>query len=207
MRWRAITTQKGNAASSAAIEIGAAKLTKRKLVLNAGRLSLTAALSDNNDIQKNGVRWDVYGAETDEDGKRRHVIHSYDWRTNFYLPAGRYYITVSQGNARSSSEVAVAPGKKTSERIVLNAGKVKLAALLKRGGTPIPKGLRWDIYSAKKDLEGKRRHITHSYDAEPLFTLNSGTYAITVIRGKAKRAFTLTVKPGDRKKVNIDLAP
>ena len=69
----------------------------------------------------------------------------------------------------------------------------------------IPVG--WNgLHDAKKNQEGKRRHVTYSHDAQPLFTLDRGVYAIFVTYGKVRKEFALTVKSGDRKKVDIAVA-
>jgi hypothetical protein len=59
------------------------------------------------------VRYDVYEATKDEDGKRKRVDSStrHEGPARFPLPAGRYYITASSDVGKGASEVAISPGE------------------------------------------------------------------------------------------------
>ena len=50
-------------------------------------------------------------------------------------------------------------GEIAKQHFVLNAGVVRFSALYAEEGTPVKSGMRWDVYSVTKNLEGKRQHF------------------------------------------------
>jgi hypothetical protein len=63
--------------------------------------------------------------------------------------------------------------------------------------------LRWDIYTAEKNLEGKRAHINGNYEATPIVTLGAGKYVAIVKVGDASAEFEFDVAAGDSKLVEV----
>ena len=199
-----VVAKRGKAEVSKEIKVTAGKLTETKFVMNAGLLAVSAVLTPGKDVLKKGMRWDVYSGSKNLDGKRKHFDGNYDARPSFTLPAGKYYVVSKNGSAVKTGEVEVMAGKRTEIQFDLNAGKVKLAARAKDGGA-LKKGLRWDVYSAKKNMEGKRKHIRGNYDAAPIFTLNAGNYLVVLKFGQTTRERKLIVKAGDGKQIDIVL--
>ena len=59
------------------------------------------------------------------------------------------------------------------------------SAILSEGDDPVTRDMRWDIYQAKQDANGKRKHIKGTYNAKPKFVLNAGKYLIVAKYGSA----------------------
>jgi Caspase domain len=197
-----VVSKHGNAWATQEIAVTAGTVQKLAFNLNAGRLIVTSALAKNAPPLKKHVRWDVYHAEKDEDDKRKHITYATSWRAKFVLPAGRYYITARHGASASAQELVVEPGKAHTHNIELNAGRIKLLGRSK-DGAQLSKGVRWDIYTAKADFEGKRRHITYATEPQPILTLSAGTYRVVLSHGKTRTVKELTVTAGDIKRVDL----
>ena len=190
-----IVASHGNARAAQEVRVAAGKLLKVPFALNAGRLSLTSSLAKDSPPLKSHVRFDVYHAEKDEDDKRKHITYSTTWRSKLVLPAGRYYIVASHGNGTGAMEVDVAPGQSHDQLIELNAGRIKLIGKSK-DNVELSKGMRWDIYGAKVNFEGKRRHVTYATSARPILTINAGKYRVVLSHGGARTAKELVVNAG-----------
>jgi len=194
----------GNGKGSIEIPIKPGGVTKHTINLNAGRLILDAVLAKGQQPLKSGVRFDIYGSELDEDGKRKHVTYSTAWRSKLVLPKGSYVIWATHGSGKGSIEISMKPGLVDKYSIDLNAGRIKLIGRAK-DGTRLTKGLRWDIYGTTIDFEGRRQSITYSTAAQPILTLNSGKYLLYLTNGKARLEQEISVNAGDQKTIEVTL--
>ncbi|WP_395666433.1 hypothetical protein [Methylocella sp.] len=93
-------------------------------------LHLTAVLSaaDPKPL-RSGVRWRVFSEKSELDGTNRLVAESSDAIAALTLPDGSYIIHAAFGLAGATKRVTVA-GRGVSERIVLNAGALKVTPLV-----------------------------------------------------------------------------
>jgi Ca-activated chloride channel family protein len=193
-----VVAKTGSAVAEADITIEPGKRMEKPFVFNAGIAAFDATYDQAGQEVKDGMRWDVYALEKDLDGQRKSITGTYDTKARFVLPAAKYLVIAKRGNAELTREIEIAPGKRNEERFVLNAGLVKFSAILTDGKTPLDKGMRWDIYSLDKDLEGKRRHFGGSYDADPLFTFNDGKYLAVAKNGSVVVEKEIEVAAGKR---------
>ena len=166
------------------------------LVLDAGRITLSAAMAERSKNLSRNVRWDVYEAEIDDEGKRRHVTYSGNPKPRFYLAAGKYLVTVKHESAMASREIEITAGKRHTARFVMGAGRLKFTSMLKAGAKPIRRSLRYDVYAAEPDEDGNRQHVTYSTRYAPKFALPVGDYRVVVTHGAAKTAFDASVAAG-----------
>ena len=195
----------GNASVSGDMEVKAGERTERTFVMEAGIAAFSATYSEGGTVISKGMRWDVYGLEKDLDGKRKHINGNYDAKPKFRLPAGKYLVVAKRGNATVSSEIEVMAGKRTDTSFAMGAGLLALSAILTSGKDPLKKGMRWDVYSLEKDLEGKRKHINGNYDSKPTFTLPQGKYLVVAKAGKAVKSVEVEVSAGKRTESLFDL--
>jgi Ca-activated chloride channel family protein len=159
-------------------------------------LKLHAVLKKGGDPIKESMGWWVYEAKKDINGNRKEITSTGAVEPLFRLNAGKYYVYTRHGNAATDFEVEIKEGKLTEKTISLNAGYLKLHAVLKRGGDPIRSSMGWWVYEAKKDINGKRKEITSTGAVEPLFRLNSGKYYIYTKHGDKSANFEITIKSG-----------
>ena len=178
---------------------------KHELVLNAGLLGGKAMYAKDSEVIKSGLRWDLYGLDKNLEGKQKHYTGTYDSNPVFRMPAGRYQLIVKRGSAVVTMTVEVAAGKRSDLTVDLNAGLFSPSAVLTEGAKALGKGMRWDIYGLEKNLDGKRKHYTGTYDAKPLFTLTAGRYQLVVKNGSAVKTTEFEVKAGKRTDPEIDL--
>ena len=78
----------------------------------------------------------------------------------------------------------------------LNAGRVKLAAILKEGGNPVEEAMEWSILQAEADLEGNRKQVGRQYVASPVFILPAGRYLVSVTHQRKAASRELLVEAG-----------
>jgi len=147
---------------------------------------------------KQGTAWNIYLADRDINGARRKVTYSYDASPLFKLEPGRYVAEATAGDATREVEFEVAAGDAKAIDVVLNAGLAALAAKRSDTSDAISDGLSWDVFLPEMDLEGRRRKISYSYDAKPVFTLPAGRYLVNVVRGAASTNGEIEVKAGAR---------
>ncbi len=200
-----VTVKSGSARAAKEVEIKADQLTKETLIFNAGRVKMNALLNEGAKPVDRGLGWDVYEVKADELGKRRKVTYSYDAQPLFVLPQGKYLITVRLGSASASKEIEIKADTLIKESIVLGAGKVRARVVLSAGGQAMSRDLGWDVYEASADELGKRKKVTYSYSAEPVFKLIAGKYLLQVKLGSAIARQEVEVKPNEMTDVTLDL--
>jgi Ca-activated chloride channel family protein len=170
-------------------------------------LKLRALLKEGTEPVTKGVNWEVYKAEKDTSGDRERVASSNKAESIFHLSPGRYFIEAKYGNinAISSMEVEVIPGELTETNMNLKAGYLRLRAVLKEGGKPVPKDMHWQLYEAEKDINGHRELILSEKGPAPLNKLSAGRYFIVAKHGKATSSMEVEVTAGELKKSTINL--
>ena len=101
----------------------------------------------------------------------------------FSLDPGSYLVHASFGRAGATKRITV--GRDAAvESIVLDAGGLKLDAVLS-GGLRIPAGkLRFSIYDEQPDATGERPLIIPDVKPNTVVRLNSGTYHVVSTYGK-----------------------
>ena len=144
------------------------------------------------------VRYDVYEAAPDAEGKRKRVDSSEQPR--FSLPAGRYYVTATYGEASASTNVEVAAAKMTLQTLNLRAGVLILSAVRATGAEPLKLGVQYDVFETAKDAEGKRKAVTSSSEhyGPPRFGLPSGRYHVVATYGNAISEMEIDVLASDQ---------
>jgi hypothetical protein len=175
-------------------------------VLNAGLFSAKATYSEGGEDVKTKIAWTIYVTEKGFEGsKRKRVTYSYDAQPLFRLAAGRYELVTTRGVAVVKQDVEVTAGKRTELLVNMNAGLLAPGAVLTEGGEPLLKKVAYTIYTVEKDLEGKRKRLTYSYDAKPIFTLTEGKYLLKVTSGNAAKESEVEIKAGKRNDAVTDL--
>jgi hypothetical protein len=168
-------------------------------------LKLTAIPAEGSDPLTRDLYYEIYEAKKDLEGVRKRVDYSRDAAPLFKLPAGRYYVTVTHGNAYASTEVEVAAGQETQQTLNLKAGYLQLSSILAQYKEPLERDLYYEIYEAKKDFQGKRKRVDYSRDAAPLFKLPAERYYVTVIYGDASASTEVEIAAGERHELKLEI--
>jgi len=141
--------------------------------------------------KKVGGNWfTVYREEQDEFGKPKRIkVNSdgYKAETNFRIKPGDYVVTASLGKAYAEKKITIKPGKALSVALDLNAGRLRVYAIMHAGGDKV--GGNWfTVYREETDEFGKPKRIkvdSDGYKAETTFTVPAGDYVVTASLGKA----------------------
>lgn len=200
-----VTVQHGSAGAATEVEVTPRATTAVTLVLNAGYLRLASLAAEGGEPLENELKYQVLGAP-DLEGQRKEITYSFAARPLFRLPAGRYVVAVTHGNAAASADVTVEPGELTEQTVVLNAGYLRLSAVAAGSSEALTKNLKYQVYEAKKDLDGQRREISYSYAASPLFRLPAGEYYVTVERGSARATAEVQIEAGRLRESTLQVA-
>ena len=95
----------------------------------------------------------------------------------FQLAPGSYLVHASFGRAGATKRITVGrEGKR--ENIVLDAGGLKLNAVLVGGKRISPSQLKFSIYEAKADAKGQHALIIPNVNPNTVVRLNSGSYEV-----------------------------
>ena len=168
-------------------------------------LKLKTVLMEGGEPIDHKLSYEVYETEKDIQGKRKRVTYSYDNQPVFKLAAGSYFITVKHGEAFASTEVEIGEEPVKEVTLVLNAGYLRLNSIASEGGQAIDEKLSYEVYGVEKDIHGKRKRYSYSYDHTPLFYLPAGNFWVTVKHGQAVTAAEVEVKPGELTEQTLNL--
>lgn len=157
--------------------------TQDPLALAQGsKLVLAAQLTDDSPEIPRGLVWRVFAPEPGPDGKLPLVASAKGGTSSFTLAPGSYLVHAAYGRAGATKRITVGRDAKR-ERLVLDAGGLKLDAVLP-GGIRIPaKRLRFSIYEAKPDATGERPLIVPNVQPNTVVRLNAGTYHVVSTYG------------------------
>ncbi|MCQ0990097.1 hypothetical protein [Jiella marina] len=139
-------------------------------------LSLSARLSEEGEPIPNGLIWRLFAAVPSLDGRPSLVASSERAAPDFEVPAGSYILHVGFGRAGTVKRIDF-PGVKTRETITLDAGGLKLNAVVGDDEKPAASRLTFDIYTDAK-AEADRQLVASDVPPEKVVRLNSGTYHV-----------------------------
>lgn len=188
-----VTAESGNARSAADVVVRSAQVTDKAFDLDAGYLRTQAALAEGAEAVESC--FEVHEAEQDLQGKRQYVNRSCGQMALFTLPAGRYYVTATTGDASTDAELEVRADQVLDQLFNLNAGYLRLKASLAEGAAPLESC--FEVYKAEQDLLGNREYVNRSCGQMVLFTLPAGAYFLQVSSGDASVSLEETVRPGE----------
>jgi hypothetical protein len=156
----------------------AAPQTQNPLALvPASEIVLTAQLTEESPEIPRGLIWRVFSPEPGPDGTLPLVATARGGTSAFTLAPGSYLVHAAYGRAGATKRITVGREPKR-EHLVLDAGGLKLDAVLP-GGLRIPaKQLRFSIYEAKTDATGERPLIVPDVQPNSVVRLNAGTYHV-----------------------------
>lgn len=147
-----------------------------------GEVTLSAKLTDEGGEIRHGLIWRIFGQETGPDGKLPLIASAQGGTVALHLAPGGYLVHASYGRAGATKRITVAQGSK-EENLVLDAGGLKLDAVLAGGVRIPPAKLKFSIYEANADTSGERALIIPDVSPNAVVRLNSGTYHIVSTYG------------------------
>ncbi|MEZ5852574.1 MAG: hypothetical protein R3D68_18235 [Hyphomicrobiaceae bacterium] len=153
-----------------------------------GEVALQALLTDEGSPISKGVVWRIYKMQTPNPAatqKPQLVITSNDASPVLKLAPGDYMVHAAFGRAYVTQKVKVAAGQKLSERVVLNAGGLRVVAV-DGAGLPLRGGaVTFDVLAGEGEQVSARETIISAAKPGLILRLNAGIYHIISSFGDA----------------------
>lgn len=146
-----------------------------------GAITLSAQLTDKGTDITRGLVWRVF-KPVPVNGKLPMVASAHGGSAVFQLEPGRYLVHASYGRAGATKRITVGKEAKR-ESLVLDAGGLKLDAVLSGGVRIPPKKLRFSIYEGTAEANGDRALIIPDVEPNSVVRLNAGIYHVVSTYG------------------------
>lgn len=145
-------------------------------------LTLMATLTDEGEEVTRGLTWRVFKPDVGPDGKLPLVASAQGGSATFELEPGSYLVHAAFGRAGATKRITVGR-EPIKDTVVLDAGGLKLGAVLADGRPIKSDELRFSIYEAAPDTSGDRPLITRDVKPNTVVRLKAGQYHIVSTYG------------------------
>jgi hypothetical protein len=162
-----------------------------------GRVNLVALLTVDGQRIDQGLVWRIYASKRDPRAPPKLLMTQREPSPVVTLEPGEYIVNAAFGRADITRKIVVTPGAATSEKFVLNAGGLKVKALVD-GIEPPPNSVVYDILSSERDQSDNRVRVLGDAKPNIINRLNAGIYRIVSRYGdaNAKVEADVTVEAG-----------
>jgi hypothetical protein len=150
-----------------------------------GQVSLTAYLTEESQGISQGLVWRVFRDKAGTDPKAALVSMHREASPTLRLEPGAYLINVALGRANLTRKIAIASEQATKERFVLNAGGLRVIAVLPAGTPAGERSVSFEVQSDELDQHGQRTKIVTGAKPGVVLRLNAGIYSIVSKFGDA----------------------
>ena len=162
-----------------------------------GTLTIEARMTADSQPLQSGVVWRVFSTDPMPDGKLRLVGEAAGGTVTLKLRPETYLVHAAYGDAGYSKQVVVS-ARTSADSIVLDAGGMRLSALVGNDRTLPAQDIKFDIYAA--DETGPAERLLLVKDAPPakVISLNAGIYHVVCKYGNANAIVRadIRVEPG-----------
>lgn len=162
-------------------------------------VTLSATLTDEGPRIEQGLVWRIFASpEGSGDARPRLIDTRREASPVLRLAPGNYVLNVAFGRASLTRQLEVRSGQPASERLVLNAGGLKITAIA-ANGEPVPDmAVSYDLYMGETDHAGARPKIVSGARPGLIVRLNAGLYHVVSVLGDANAIVRadVTVEPG-----------
>jgi hypothetical protein len=168
-------------------------------------VQLAAFLVNDGPAIDQGLVWNLFQDSDQETVPLKHLRTLRDASPLLRLTPGRYLVNVSFGRANMTRALTIQPGGPQSEKFVLNAGGLRVNALLGDGAAAPEMSVSYDIYAGETDQLGNRRRIMSGARPGLIMRLNAGIFHIVSRYGDANAVVgaDVTVEAGKLTEVSI----
>lgn len=164
----------------------------KPLATGGGRIVFSARLAPDAPDLSAGLVWRVFGPEPGPDGKLPLIATAQGGTSEFDLPPGPYIVHAAFGRAGATKRVTIGTDGRT-EALVLDAGGVRLDAVLAGGSRIPPSDLKFSVYDSKEQANGERALILPNVPANSIVRLNAGTYHVVSDYGDVNATITADI--------------
>jgi hypothetical protein len=151
----------------------------------AGQVMLVAFLTADGQSIDQGLVWRVFRAKPGLDKKPQLISSHREPSPTVRLDPGDYVINVAFGRAHLTRRITVQSGATSKEAFVLNAGGLRLTAVLANGEPIGDRSVVSDVYSDERDQYGQRTKVMSGLKPGIVARLNAGIYSLVSTYGDA----------------------
>ena len=168
-------------------------------------VQVAAFLTDDGPPIDQGLVWNLFQDSEQDTVPAKHIRTLREPSPTLRLAPGRYLINVSFGRAHMTRSLTVEAGRPLNERFVLNAGGLRVNALLGDGSPAPAMAVTYDIYSGETDQLGNRNRVMSGALPGLIMRLNAGIFHIVSRYGDANAVVSadVTVEAGKLTEVAI----
>jgi hypothetical protein len=146
-----------------------------------GPVQLVALLTEDGQSIEQGLVWNVFHDRPGPDGKPKLVSRHREASPVLRLEPGDYLVNVAFGRAHLTRKISVPAEGGTLERFVLNAGGLRVHALLEKGEAIPERAIAYEIFSDER----QRTPVMSDVRPGVIIRLNAGIYSIVGTYGDA----------------------
>ncbi len=195
-----VTVRDGLASATATLAVTAGATQRADLVLETGRLELSAAGFDGGP-QLDRVLYLIAVDDADAPQGRREIARSTAPNPSFTLQAGTYYVTARQGLNEVRERVAISSGDIVKTTLVLGLARLTVKPVL-TGVSAMPKV---PIVTRISEVDGAKRTVAQSTSNDPSFMVGTGRFRIDTRVGSLNIRASRVVEVSPGKDITADL--
>lgn len=154
-----------------------------------GEISLSATLTDDGGTIEQGLVWRAFQVQPGQvAGSQTKSRLTGTWREAtpvVRLPPGEYMINASFGRANLTRRITVTAGTALKEQFILNAGGLRIAAVLANGEQIPANAVGFDVFAGESDLVSAGSRLIGGAKPGLIIRLNAGVYRIISTYGDA----------------------
>ncbi|RWB55367.1 VWA domain-containing protein [Mesorhizobium sp.] len=192
-----VTVQIGAGTATETIQLAAGQTVEKDVVVGVGHAVLNAYYTAGGDKADNsGIGFEIVKAKKKIDGSRESVEHSYGADSKFWLPPDDYVAVTTLDLAVVEQPFSIKAGDNQDIKVTLDAGVLAMSA---------PGAYSIEVFSSKKDIEGKRKSLGLTYGDSWQQTIPAGDYVVVrhmSDQGQDKE-MPLTIKAGERTEITV----
>jgi hypothetical protein len=169
------------------------------------QVTLTALLADGGLPITEGVHWRIYDGSAADGGNYKLVKAADEGQATFMLTPGEYLVNAAYGRANLTKKLEVWPGKPVNDTFNLNAGGLRINAILENGQVIAENQVKFELLSEATDQSGNRERVVDNVRPGVVIRLNGGFYHIRSLYGdsNARIESDVAVEAGKLTEVTI----
>ncbi|PBC00861.1 VWA domain-containing protein [Mesorhizobium sp. WSM3860] len=192
-----VTVQIGAGTVTETIQLAPGQTVEKDIVVGVGHAVLNAYYTAGGDKAGNsGIGFEIVKAKKKIDGSRESVEHSYGPDSKFWLPPDDYVALTTLDLAVVEQPFSIKAGDNQDVKVALGAGVLAMSA---------PGAYSIEVFSSKKDIEGKRKSLGLTYGDSWQQTIPAGDYVVVrhmSDQGQDKE-LPVTIKAGERSEITV----
>ena len=173
---------------------------------SGAQVTLVALLTQDGQRIDQGLVWRVFQDGTPGNPATRMMLSQHrDASPVLRLAPGDYIVNAAFGRAHLTRRVSIKAGVQSVEPFVLNAGGLRLSALVGNGEPAPANSVSYDIFSDERDQAGNRTRIMNGARPGLIIRLNSGIYHVVSTYGDANAHVSadVTVEAGKLTEIKV----